>query len=386
MNQTFITLETPPGQGGLAVLVLEGPKANALLHQCTRSNRLPIPSKDGQVRLMTLGMGQEVLDEVLIAQVKNSVDQSIYEIGIHGGPAVVEEVLALFQSVGATLRRNAQSNALRPQTSSLEAEALSLLPEAHTEAASRILLQALNGELRASIREIQKQIQENQLEKGKAQIARLLHDYSWIKGLFQPPRLAFLGPPNAGKSTLFNALIGEDRAITSDIAGTTRDYIEEVALFHGYPVLLIDTAGLRETEDHIEEQGIEYGLKSAKKADLRLYLRDASDQGIHEIEAIEPCFFLWTKSDVLPSSEDALGEREMRISAKSGEGLETLKSRLRALLFPGSPVSPENPGIFSERQRDLAQRSLEALEDGEKERGQLLLSQLLDDFGKLSQN
>lgn len=390
MSETTLTLETPPGQGGLALLVLEGPKASAYLHQCTRSNRLPIPNKDGQVRLMTLGLGQDVLDEVLIAQVKNSESESIYEIGIHGGPAVVEEVLGMFRQVGAGVQRGKLSNSLRQKSSSLEAEALSMLPKAQTAAGSRILLLALNGELTQLIRRCQAQISRGEWDSAKSLLNGLASDYGWVRGLFHLPKVALLGPPNAGKSTLFNALIGDKRAITSNIAGTTRDYIEEIALVEGFPVMLIDTAGLRKTTDQIEEQGIEYGLQSAQEADLRLYLRDPSDSISGDFKTLEPCFTLINKADILPEdpsqSPSPEDEQVMLVSAKTGQGLDSLRAQLRRLLFPNSPAIPEKAAIFCDRHRDLVQQCLTALNGKETEQAQSFLSQLLEDFGKLSPN
>ncbi|MDF1662365.1 MAG: 50S ribosome-binding GTPase [Planctomycetota bacterium] len=390
MTETTLTLETPPGQGGLALLVLEGPKASAYLHQCTRSNRLPIPSKDGQVRLMTLGIGQDVLDEVLIAQVKNSEDRSIFEIGIHGGPAVVEEVLGMFRQVGASVQRGKLSDALRPKSCSLEAEALSMLSLAQTAAASRVLLLALNGDLRQIIRQCQHQISQEEQDPAQTTLEGLISDYAWVRGLFKHPRIALLGPPNAGKSTLFNALIGDKRAITSNIAGTTRDYIEEIALLEGFPVMLIDTAGLRETTDHIEEQGIEYGLQSAQEADLRLYLRDPSETATSDFKTLEPCFTLINKADTIVEKPGMEGHSEDKdaiiVSAKTGQGLDLLRARLRRLLFPNSPMVPQKATIFCDRHFELVKQCLAAIKAKESARAQSFLSQLLEDFGKLSPN
>jgi tRNA modification GTPase len=375
-DKTTLILETPAGQGGLALLVLEGPEAQSLLQRCSRRNRRSIPGREGGVRLMTLGFEEEVLDEVLIALVSRSELCQRYEIGLHGGPAVVEEVLSLFGKLGATIQRGGTTASLSEHHGLLEQEALEWLARASTALASRVLLMTLNGELRRLLRSIQRSFLQG---AGEARRLEALRDtYDWAKLLFDPPKVVLIGAPNVGKSTLFNALLGEDRAITSEIPGTTRDYIEEIALVGGYPIILIDTAGLRETADMIEGRGIDLGMESAAAADLRIYLEDEPWPLPEATLFIEPCARVINKIDQLSQSQLAMkNSKAFFISAKTGLGIDQVQHWIRHQLFPGSPDVPLCPALFTERQRALVNEALNELLKKRTESAAKLLSQLL---------
>jgi tRNA modification GTPase len=382
---TTITVETSPGQGGLALLILKGPHASTILHQCTRSNRLPIPGKIGQLRLMTLGAGtDEILDEVLIALVEQKPHQSCYEIGVHGGPAVVEEVLGLFQNLGATHKEQSTLAGLGPSVpeATLIAEALQLLPKAQSAAPSRVLLMALGGQLSSHIRDIQTAIQESNPAPAIKRLQALHDSYSWADKLFSPPTLALLGPPNAGKSTLFNALLGESRVITSDLPGTTRDYIEEWAIIDDFPITVTDTAGLRKTNDLIEEQGIKLGLENSRNADLRLLLIDPKDSTPIDQSLIpQNCLRIFTKIDLLSPQSlldlKKLNPKALFLSALTGSGFPALRAALKEQLYPGSPALPVTPVIFTPRQKDLLSQTLTAMKNDDPNQAGFHLNEFL---------
>lgn len=376
-SKTTVLLETPPGRGGLAVLRLQGLKADDILRRCG----VPVSAgKLGRLRLVELQDRRtepaQTVDEVLLTRVRDHC----FELGVHGGPGVVATVLSLFEALGAS-RQDSAVGLLCDTEDGLTRQATSDLAKAHTDAASRVLLMALNGTLTAELRS---------LEAGRWQ--RLVADCRWSIPLFEVPQVALMGAPNAGKSTLFNALLGEQRVITSSQAGTTRDVIEETAVLEGFPVRLLDTAGLRESQDVLEEQGMEMGLDLARQSDWLVLVRDGScsemDLGASDLvlsEQARGCLVI-NKSDALELEsreawQDFASGHERPVfllSAKTGEGLAEFRRFLRSQLFPGAPLEVERPVLWTRRQERLLAVALASLEAGTRPMAEEQVSELLE--------
>ncbi len=345
-----VSLLTPEGRGGIALLEVEG-GARVL----ARLFRRPLPA------LQCLALGEladdrGTIDEVLVARTA----EDRFEIGCHGGPAVARRALAAFVEAGAV-----EGAASTGGASPVAREARELLPRAETELAAKVLLAGLSGALAAQL---------ERLEPTEAGLAALVESARLGIACARPRRVVLAGRPNAGKSTLFNALLGRDRAIVSPEPGTTRDAIEEPCSIDGLPVLLADLAGTRESADEVEQAGVARGLERASAADLVLVVVDASAPW--EKLPVQPGrgIVVLAKRDLLTTEGRAHlrhriardlpeGLAAVEVSAKTGTGLAALKAAIVREL--AGSVELGRPVLFTERQRALAERALDRARAGD---------------------
>jgi tRNA modification GTPase len=253
---------TAPGRGAIAVIHVCGEGSRALVKRLfTRE----IGEKPAAGKLM---QGSEVLDEVMVRLAPGFTGEETVEVTCHGGPAPVKRVMSALCAAGARraepeelLERGVETGHLdRPR-----AEAYGLLPGARTELAARMLLDQAEGALSRAVGALE----------SPADAERLLRTCALGLALASPPRVVIAGSPNAGKSTLFNALLQADRALVSPEPGTTRDPVREVIAIEQVPVELVDTAGLEEPRDLLERLSIERTHRRLKEADVVLFLFDA---------------------------------------------------------------------------------------------------------------
>ena len=255
-------LLTAPGSAGVALVRVEGPSARERLALCWPGLARLGPGELGLVRLERAG---ELLDEALVAV----LGPDCVELGLHASPAVVEAVLAALadpELAGAPGPGAAEA--------SLEAAARRALARADTEAAARILLDQAEGALRRGLGELARQEGEA-FERARAELERRAREFDFLA---RPASVVLAGPVNAGKSTLFNALVGAERAVVSAVPGTTRDVVRERARLGAWPVELCDTAGWRPLaagEDPVERAGQRVGARAALAAELVLWLDPA---------------------------------------------------------------------------------------------------------------
>jgi tRNA modification GTPase len=382
-SRCTLSIATPRGRGGLALLTLRGPGAGALLARVT--DAVAPPRRDGRLSLTPLVSDGVLLDEALIAR----IDERFFEIGIHAGPAVLEAVVDGLRAAGATLIPEELDG-----LSLLARQARALFPRALSNDAAKLLMRALNGELEARLKQLRELLSsDGSVAAARHELDALLAGYPLARALLNPPTVAIIGAPNAGKSSLFNALTGERRALISSDAGTTRDYLEARAQIGGLTLHLIDTAGLRYTEDHIESQGITLGRASASQADARLLVFDASAP--HALEAAlaerpaPPFVLVANKLDLVASSARAaltarLESLELEAPlhtscALTGEGLEPLAETLRRLLTADAPhESARGACIFTELQARALEQAQRALAAGGAEDASSAISSLLE--------
>jgi len=354
-RDTIFALSTAPGRGGIAVLRISGP--NALAVEALVSSPLP-PVRKASIRTL-FGKGSDRIDQVLVVVFsgpRSFTGEDVVELHCHGGRAVVAAVLAELNGFpgfrpaepGEFTRRAVEAGKL----DLTQAEALADLIDAETEAQRRQALRQYGGALstlyedwrarliRASAwleavidfpdEEVPHEALETSrrdLDSIRSEIAGHLKDGRRGEILREGLQVAIIGAPNAGKSSLVNALARREVAIVSDVPGTTRDVIEVRLDLKGYPVVLSDTAGLRESEDAIEREGVRRARARAASADVRVLVVDGTaPQG--ETEPAD--LVVYSKADLVTVRKDGLW-----ISAGTGEGMEALIDRLTVFAKDG---------------------------------------------------
>jgi len=383
-EDTIVALATPPGVGAIGVIRVSGSRAVAIVDKLFASKEL------AEQATHTLHVGLlreegEVLDEVVLSLFrgpKSYTGEDVIEISSHGSPYILERVIAAILRGGARLAKAGeftQRAFLNGRLDLAQAEAVADLIAANTAASARTALHTMRGGFSRELRELRERLisfsalieleldfsQEDVEFADRTALYRLVGEAEDMTGaLLESFRLgnvirngvsvAIVGKPNAGKSTLLNALLNENRAIVSEIAGTTRDTIEEVLNIDGVLFRLIDTAGIREhTSDVIEKIGVGRSLEKMEAADIVVYLFDASDgDSAAEVGLVRDELtgkgkrFLLVGNKVdrvvgvgVPSGERVAAVRfpdEVLISAKEGRDVEVLKQRLVDLVMQGA--------------------------------------------------
>lgn len=407
-DDTIAAIATPPGTGGLAVIRISGRTAIASADLFFRpsGNRTPRPSECAThtVHHGHVVQGERTVDEVLLTifrAPRTFTREDTVEIGCHGGTIVTRQVLDAILATGV---RHAEPGEftrrafLNGRIDLAQAEAVADLIHARTERAASAANAQLAGHLSRQIdplrddlmlvlahveahldfpdEDIAPETNARLLERlanASVQCERLLRTAPEGQLLRSGARAALVGPPNAGKSSLLNALLGQDRAIVSPVAGTTRDTIEEAANIGGFPVVFVDTAGLRESGDTIEAEGIRRSHEAARSADLLLELVDLSSpppQTAPVLHHLPPGRRLrvGNKSDlpIDPAYHAIPPEELIRISCRTGEGLAILKARIQQCLLEGAASSESATIAVNARHQDALRRTLEALDRTQK--------------------
>jgi len=365
---TIIALATPQGISAIAVIRLSGPLSIALVQRCFHGKPLE-EQPSHTIHFGTLRDESEIIDEVLVAIFRaphSFTTEDSVEISCHGSMVIVRQIIKLLMKHGARLATPGEFTKrafLAGRFDLAQAEAVADLIHAETDNARQAAINQMRGgfsreiqHLRdelvhfASLVELELDFGEEDVEFAKRDDLRglILRIQSYLLRLIQsfdegnvikngvPTVIA--GRPNAGKSTLLNALLNEDRAIVSDIPGTTRDVIEDEMVLEGVNFRFIDTAGLRETKDVIEALGIERTRERMKKASLIIYLFDLSQTNIDEIAADEesvrqlgiPFIKVGNKKDLAdPALLEVLGGHDfVFISAETKDNIQELKDRV----------------------------------------------------------
>ncbi|GAA5334576.1 MULTISPECIES: tRNA uridine-5-carboxymethylaminomethyl(34) synthesis GTPase MnmE [Thermus] len=388
LKDPICAIATPPGKGAIGVVRLSGEGALEVAARVWRGKD-PRGLKGGRFTLGEVVDPEtgEVLDQALLLVFRaprSYTGEDACEFHTHGSPAVLRRVLEALYRAGArpagpgefTLRAY-----LNGKLDLAQAEAVLALVEAEGDLARRQALRALEGAFSRRIEAL-----ENRLLDLFAHIQALL-DYpeegvepveaertirevlGEVEGLLaqarasrlaqKGARLALIGAPNAGKSSLLNALLGYERALVSPIPGTTRDYLEAPLELSGIPLVAVDTAGVRDTEDPLERAGVERALRIAEEADLILYVADRSaPRPAPPPLPWERTLKVATKADLPPAWEDPAF---LPVSSRTGEGMDRLKEAIhRALLGEGA-----GEFLLTERQVEalhrIRERLLEAL-------------------------
>ena len=394
MKDTIVALATPFGRSGIGVIRLSGNDALPIVRQLVRSaNFDPIPRSAQLSKLYDIETG-EVLDEAIITYFKSPhsfTGEDVIEIAGHGSPVILRQIIDYCLKLDARMA-DAGEFSLRAlsngQINLSQAEAIRDLIEAQSIASARQSVRQLRGELSNQLQPLKDQLldvivilestlefveddlPEFQTEQIKAKLYEIAENLGKMALTFQAGKLlregirvALVGRPNVGKSSLFNALLGHDRAIVTDIPGTTRDQLHEKLVINNIPVSLIDTAGLRDTVDTVESIGVERSKRAIIDADLVVVILDGSQEmtaedleimdstrDLNRITAINKIDIAETYSFQISNSV------VVQISAKTGDGLFQLQQKI---IEPFNPQELEQTGflISDARHFDLLLRS-----------------------------
>lgn len=380
MKDTIAAVATAMTASGIGIIRISGPESRNITGKIYRSKGGK--KKIEEVTSHTINYGfiwdkEELIDEVLVMVMdgpRSYTGEDTVEIDCHGGVLAMKRVLETVIKYGARPAEPGEFTKrafLNGRIDLSQAEAVIDVINAQNEYALKSSVSQLRGNIQRIIREIREQIiyqiayiesalddpehisidgygdtlrGETELIKGK--IDRLLDTVREGKLMKEGIKTVIVGKPNAGKSSLLNTLVGEERAIVTDIAGTTRDILEETIVLHGISLRMMDTAGIRSTEDVVEKIGVGKAIENAKDADLILYVVDASiplDENDREIIALlrdKKAVVILNKTDlkqvVLEEDLKALVEHPIvSISAKEEEGIDRLEQQIKELFFAG---------------------------------------------------
>ena len=398
-GDTIVARATPPGEGGVAIVRMSGPASAAILARVfAPQNGRPLQS-----RRLTFGHvmdGGAVVDEamaVLMRAPHSYTREDVAEIQCHGSDALVRRIVRLAMDAGARMAEPGEFTCrafLNGRIDLTQAEAVMRMIRAGSERAMRSAVRQLEGGVSAFVREARAEIialtaalaaaidfpdEVEETETAEAVRARCLAIRQRLLAGCDPRagriedeglRVVLAGRPNAGKSSLLNALLREERAIVTDIPGTTRDTLTEAVQIDGIRVLLTDTAGLRETGDAVERIGVERAKKALDQADVRLLVLDASRpldaEDRSTLMGLTPHAIVLTKGD-LPT---VVGEEELdaafpgiprlTVCAPMGEGMDAL----RQIIVSFAPAADEGGASLSQaRHVEAAQRACTSLDD-----------------------
>ncbi len=408
MNDTITAIATPPGEGGIGIIRISGKDAlaiaSSLFHPATGETlQEPEPQKVlfGEVRDPE---SRQCVDQVLLTffkRPKSYTAEDVIEISTHGGTWITSRILELIFGQGARLAepgeftRRAFTNGKLDLT---QAEAVAdVIGSASDKALISALAQLKGGlsrrlnALHETLLNAQAQLEaaidfsedgltfqsreatQNQIQQVEKSLRKLVHSFRQGRIYREGMRVTLVGKPNVGKSSLLNALLREDRAIVTAYAGTTRDTLEERVRVKDIHIIIIDSAGLRDNPEVIEEEGIERTRRALEKADLALVVFDQSEPFddndkllMHEVGE-KPRLVVLNKSD-LPSSwppnhleNFCAGEQPINLSAKTLEGFNSLEETLYQKAIGGEPTT-ESIVITRERHRNHLQQAAEALQ------------------------
>jgi tRNA modification GTPase len=404
---TIVALATPIGRSGIGVIRLSGPDSLNIVRTLTCDDSFSPTPRTAFLKQLIDEVGSEVIDQALITyfQTPHSfTGEDVVEISCHGSPLLLRLVIDACLRLGARMAAagefslRALGNGRMDLT---EAEAVRDLIEAQSTAAARQAVRQMRGEfshqlqpikddlldviviLESALEFVEDDLPNTQLEDIGSRLSSIAAAIGKIAGTFKAGnliregiRVAIVGRPNVGKSSLFNALVGNDRAIVTEIAGTTRDQLHEKLTIENIPISLIDTAGLRETEDTVERIGVERSHRIMADVDLVIAMVDVSafdtDEDIQILNSVKTAEHIVALNKIDKASAEKvykIGEQLRRelpdhdatfveISATTGAGVDALK---QAMIQPFAPreISVSGFLVSDARHFDLLIRSQE---------------------------
>ena len=378
-KDTIVAIATPPGSGGVGVIRISGSKVAEITNSIIGDQLSPRTTnyrcfKSSDNRTIDQGL------VLFFAGPDSFTGEDILELHGHGGSVVMNRLLKRVLELGARQARPGEFSErafLNGKMDLVQAEAVADLINSASDEAAKSAIRSLSGEFSDHIKKLKEKIismrmlieahmdftdeeldipvstfkqsikealQQNQLILEKARQGAVLNE-----GI----RIAIVGPPNVGKSSLLNHLLQQDRAIVTDIPGTTRDTLTEKFLIEGVPFVITDTAGLRTTNDPVEQEGINRTNQTMEDADLVLIMSEYPETSEKKLTTNKNSLFIANKIDrdpaVIPGTRSTEEKVEIQLSVKTGEGLDLLEKEL--LKFAGVDSGAE--GIFTARQRHI---------------------------------
>lgn len=439
-EDTVVAVSTASGPAAIGIVRMSGPEAIAIARSAFRASR-SAPLADGETYRLLYGHvvdpdEGEAVDEVLMAVMRaprSYTREDVVEFHSHGGLAAQRAVLRLLVRLGARLAEPGEFTRrafLNGRIDLTQAESVAAIVAARSSGALRASVRQLEGGLSQALRSLRAELvgllaqieatvdfSDEDVEaldwqalavalaSVKEELARLLRTAFLGRALELGVRTAIVGKPNVGKSSLLNALLMRERAIVSDIPGTTRDTVEELMEIGGIPIHLVDTAGMRSGGDHIEQLGVDRSVKAMEQADLVLAVFDVSaswdEADARLLEGLDPTrsIIVANKSDLWPDcgsgsvntpiqgygipgwmaasevcgvlggrppafagEREHVGQNNCMVSALTGEGLDELRVVIQRVITGGEGLHLEEPLLATERQRALVAEALERTE------------------------
>jgi tRNA modification GTPase len=421
-TDTICAIATPPGVGGLGIVRLSGPGVRKIAEQVF--GELPTP------RYATLADFPDESGEIIDSGIvlffpgpHSFTGEDVLELQGHGGPYVLRRVMGRLLQLGARAARPGEFSErafLNDKMDLVQAEAIADLIDSGTDAAARAAQRSMQGVFSDRVNRLRSELMQlrvfveaaidfpdeeidflgesdvlERLDRSRQELTGLLLEAGQGRLLRDGIVLAIIGRPNAGKSSLLNALSGQESAIVTEIPGTTRDVLREQVEIDGIPVHVADTAGIRDTTDLIEVEGVRRARQALESADIVLLLEDLSvrqagqEDLLSELPPDVSCIRVGNKIDLLSPDQHKQMSREAAktevwISAKSGQGIEDLKKRVLEMAGAAEQVE----GSFSARRRhvDALKRAGSHLDAGKARMEESMSGELLAEELRLAQN
>ena len=401
---TIVSISTAPGLGGIGIIRMSGDESFNILSKIfkPKNNQKIEDIKGYTIKYGEIVDNEEIIDEVLVSYFKapkSYTTENMCEINSHGGSIIVKKILEICLKNGAELAEPGEFTKrafLNGRIDLAQAESVIDVINAKSEKEAKSSIKQLEGALSKEIKEIKqeildvlvnievtidypeydtpdvqkKEIQE-MLESVKQRLSKLEESFDNGKIIKEGIKTAIIGKPNAGKSSLLNAILKENRAIVTDIEGTTRDTIEECITVKGIPLKLVDTAGIRDAKDEVEKIGIQKSIEEAKNADLVIAIFDSSKElSKEDIEILElikerPAIILLNKSDLISKIDEndvilkGIKANIIKISAKNKNGIEDLYEKI-AEMFSLDEINLDNEVLITNiRHKNIISKAIE---------------------------
>ncbi|HDG5775823.1 TPA: tRNA uridine-5-carboxymethylaminomethyl(34) synthesis GTPase MnmE [Staphylococcus aureus] len=406
---TITSISTPMGEGAIGIVRLSGPQAVEIADKLYKGKHLlnDVPSHTINYGHIIDPESKEVVEEVMVSVLrapKTFTREDIIEINCHGGILTINRVLELTMTYGARMAEPGEFTKrafLNGRIDLSQAEAVMDFIRSKTDRASKVAMNQIEGRLsdlikkqRQSILEILAQVEVNidypeyddvedatteflleQSKEIKQEINRLLDTGAQGKIMREGLSTVIVGKPNVGKSSMLNNLIQDNKAIVTEVAGTTRDVLEEYVNVRGVPLRLVDTAGIRETEDIVEKIGVERSRKALSQADLILFVLNNNealtqeDYTLYEVVKNEDVIVIVNKMDLeqnidINEVKDMIGYTPLiQTSMLKQEGIDELEIQIRDLFFGGEVQNQDMTYVSNSRHISLLKQARQTIQD-----------------------
>lgn len=406
---TITSISTPMGEGAIGIVRLSGPQAVEIADKLYKGKHLlnDVPSHTINYGHIIDPESKEVVEEVMVSVLrapKTFTREDIIEINCHGGILTINRVLELTMTYGARMAEPGEFTKrafLNGRIDLSRAEAVMDFIRSKTDRASKVAMNQIEGRLsdlikkqRQSILEILAQVEVNidypeyddvedatteflleQSKEIKQEINRLLDTGAQGKIMREGLSTVIVGKPNVGKSSMLNNLIQDNKAIVTEVAGTTRDVLEEYVNVRGVPLRLVDTAGIRETEDIVEKIGVERSRKALSQADLILFVLNNNealtqeDYTLYEVVKNEDVIVIVNKMDLeqnidINEVKDMIGDTPLiQTSMLKQEGIDELEIQIRDLFFGGEVQNQDMTYVSNSRHISLLKQARQTIQD-----------------------
>ncbi|SAZ16278.1 tRNA (5-carboxymethylaminomethyl-2-thiouridylate) synthase [Staphylococcus aureus] len=406
---TITSISTPMGEGAIGIVRLSGPQAVEIADKLYKGKHLlnDVPSHTINYGHIIDPESKEVIEEVMVSVLrapKTFTREDIIEINCHGGILTINRVLELTMTYGARMAEPGEFTKrafLNGRIDLSQAEAVMDFIRSKTDRASKVAMNQIEGRLsdlikkqRQSILEILAQVEVNidypeyddvedatteflleQSKEIKQEINRLLDTGAQGKIMREGLSTVIVGKPNVGKSSMLNNLIQDNKAIVTEVAGTTRDVLEEYVNVRGVPLRLVDTAGIRETEDIVEKIGVERSRKALSQADLILFVLNNNealtqeDYTLYEVVKNEDVIVIVNKMDLeqnidINEVKDMIGDTPLiQTSMLKQEGIDELEIQIRGLFFGGEVQNQDMTYVSNSRHISLLKQARQTIQD-----------------------